>query len=336
MDTTLDQYTKYDQAIAIKADYTPAIRDMLHHLVSLLRGNRWTIAQLGRELNEDASVINRLLLGTYPKDPANVCAAISNALSLYESRTIGVDRPRYVNTVQARRIWETADDARQNQRIRQIIGKTQIGKTWAAKEYARTHAKTIYTYIPRPVTIGNVARNLAKACGVSAKGSVYEITDRIRDTLTSSHLVIIDEMQQLMLMDTQGGVNALEWLRLEIYDQVECGMLMIADNAWGAAFSSEKAIGSIERTTRRGGKLILPDLPTRQDVEAFRLHYGFPSTPDPESASIITRAANAYGMRVLGDLFHSASQLAAQTNDPIDWIHFLRAYDRYVKLNGNI
>lgn len=346
MDTTIqlrnsgilpaEKYNEYAQAIRTCPDYTPEDRSILNRALETAREKGWNMLQLGKACNMDGSTANRLMLGTYPTNPARMIARMDNALRIVESRSQGTEKPEFVYTIQAQRIFETADEARTEQELYNITGASQIGKTYACKEYARTHDLTIYTYIPRPVRLSNMVRRLAKDVGVSPVGRLDDVTDAIRDKLTPDHLIIVDELQQLMLTKHRTmGLDILEYLRLEIFEQVGCGMLLVADTAWDSAFGEGMAKGTMERATKRGGKLKLPALPTNQDVETFCRHYGLATPPDKYEEDAIFDVASQYGMRVLSKLFRKASKIAYLRGEAISWNHFAEAYQNYVDLNGS-
>lgn len=331
---TLAKYDELKASLAEQA-YPHEVKSVLQDVIKVGRHEACSLNVLGKMLNTSGTTIMRLMKGSYEADETTMVSRIGEAIKLWHSRNQGVPIPEFVSTAQARNIFAAADEARSEQEIIQIIGMTQIGKTWACKHYAKTHDRTIYTYICRPATIGNIARNLAEACGVSSAGRLDTVTRRIREALTPNHLVIVDEMQQLLIMDSNAGASALEWLRLEIFDQVGCGMLMVADNAWGDAFASSKMSGSMQRTKKRGGALHLPNVPTNQDVQAFCKHYAMPEQITAEAADIIKKSVRRDGMRALNKLFRKATRISARGKEITNWNHFVIAYETGKALRGD-
>lgn len=219
-----------------------------------------TLAALGDAIDYSPTVVQRILSGTYGAGTDKVITSIYRYKSLYEARKETGDRPPYVQTSMAQRIWDAADYARVRQQIVSVIGLTQRGKTTAIREYAATKGATVLVRCPVSPSPGKMIRRMAQALGNTGTGNMDMYMDYLYRTITPQHLIVVDEIHQVILQERKLGIRTVETLR-EIADECGCGMLLIGTKVWCDALNRDlNWKGVLEQIVKRGMTVALKDV----------------------------------------------------------------------------
>ena len=154
-----------------------------------------------------------------------------------------------------------------NQAAAILVDRTDIGKTVAAKEYARTNKNVFYIDCSQVKSKREFVRELARTVGVNGEGKIVDVIRETKYLLRNleAPLVILDEAGDLSY-DAFLEVKAY-WNALEKY----CGWYMIGADGLRAKIErhiNHKTVGYAEIFSRFGKKYnsALPDTPADQKM----------------------------------------------------------------------
>lgn len=156
---------------------------------------------------------------TYTGNNENVTLKIQNYLDREQQRVQKWVLPETdISTMQY--VTEIARLCHTHNRIGVCVGVAGLGKTYAAKAYAKKFIDTILVESNYNFTAKALLTDIHKNTGLSCKGSSYEMMEEIIDKLSGSNrLLIIDEAENLRR-------EALEIAR-RIHDKTDIGILLI-------------------------------------------------------------------------------------------------------------
>jgi len=147
-----------------------------------------------------------------------------------------------------------------------VTAEAGVGKTFAGREYIRTHANAhLVTISPHTRTIHNMLAEIAATIGVeerSASRLVRAIARRLQRTGDGT-LLVIDEAQNL-------NDDAINQLRHFVDDPAcRCGVALLGNSATYARLSQWGKGEKYGQLTRRIFKRIKLDRPTADDLATF-------------------------------------------------------------------
>ncbi len=251
-------------------------------------------AEVARITGLSSTTISRVLSGTYAGDMERVMGKLSAVRCVEREREEEFTRIPYVETSTARTIARTCDRVRLFGHLTRLIGRSQIGKTWAARHYAETHPNTLLITMPNNPTTGAVVRPLASALGVPYCQATDRALDAIAPKLSRNALIIVDECQQATYRTRSGVQGPLEWLRM-LKDATNCGMLLIGTQSFDAATRSGPDAIILEQICKRGKAEYLSPVPTEGDLALIYACYGLP-VPTPAAHSLLVDMATRFGL----------------------------------------
>lgn len=319
-------WDQYEKAITDCPGYTQEQRKAVLWLNNLGRTENMTLAALGDAIDYSPTVVQRILSGTYGAGTDKVITSIYRYKSLYEARKETGDRPPYVQTSMAQRIWDAADYARVRQQIVSVIGLTQRGKTTAIREYAATKGATVLVRCPVSPSPGKMIRRMAQALGNTGTGNMDMYMDYLYRTITPQHLIVVDEIHQVILQERKLGIRTVETLR-EIADECGCGMLLIGTKVWCDALNRDlNWKGVLEQIVKRGMTVALKDVLPVKDLRQLWEHYGL-REPDGQTLAFVKSTANDVGLGRYTKLLSIGYTIATKTGQEYGWQHFRSAAD---------
>lgn len=295
------------------------------------------------------NVIYKIMTGKYIEPltkrqldvPPKLIKAIGEFLALEKERALGGGRDIFVVTPTVKRIWAMCDLARESQTPVWVLGPSHVGKTRALEEYAiqNNHGRTIYVRMKAASGLGGMVRRIASKVGISDKGNVADLQDRIKNGLAPNMLLLIDELHLLANTYRKESYFAcLEVLR-EIYDEVKCGVVFCGTRLKLESLVRAGQHGEMEQLVRRGvHKLILPDHVSLEDVRMIVAQAGLslPSKRDKvtvqvgkvteEPYEICRQLAKNEGLLALSERIRYAHKLAAKAGTKVSWQHFCQAH----------
>jgi DNA transposition AAA+ family ATPase len=123
----------------------------------------------------------------------------------------------------------------------------------------------------------------------------------------------------------------MEFIRLEIYEEVNCGIVLCGTNVFRDEVEKGKQKGILEQTKRRGMvPLQLPSMLPRADMDTIAAAYGLPSAPD-FIHQIRTEMIRKLGLRSYTNHLRAAGKLAYNNHQEFSWDHFVKAHDIMAK-----
>jgi len=301
--------------------------------------------EAANRLGFSPETIYQLMSGKY-RDPdtreakrpsAAFLKAIKEFLST-ESRRFMLGKNEMVETPTAKRIYTACDLARESQTVVFIWGPSHIGKTWAVERYyapRNNHGKTIYCRMRAASGLMGMVRAMAEAAGISNKSNTPDLIRRIKNATTPNTLWILDEVHLLANTYRKGSFFGCMEVMREIYDETECGMVLIFTILDDVKAASQQ---ELQQLWRRGvHKVPLPDMPTRGDVAAILKHHGldFPDkgfkvtvkgvTDEPREC--IRQQARFNGLKAITERIRYAYKMASKTgSEKITWENFMEAH----------
>src|SRR5581483_7623837 len=189
---------------------------------------------------------------------------------LIESRRV-VNKLGFIETSLTRKIFSVCEAALTYQKIVQIFGDSQIGKTEALEEYARqnNHGQTIYVRVPEGGGLNYFMASLADRLGFSSQQKIPELRARAIASFDSRMLLIVDEIHNIFSTGTNlTHFRVPEFIR-EIYDRTKCGVVISGTNVFEAKLAKAAGKKLFDQFQRRSlCKLQLPNIPTDDDLRS--------------------------------------------------------------------
>jgi len=329
----------------VEANYTEQLaqgsitRDQLQTLtwlVTVCKNEKYNLAEISEKIGYDSSTtLYRVLRGQYGADIRNVIEKIDAFRKLWEQR-LGVSKVAFVETTLSRQIFDFCDLTRTYQVIQPIYGDTQTGKSFALEEYRRqnNHGYTIYFQMPADGHKFNFLMALCTALGVSPKGNSAALAARAIGALNENILLIIDEIHQTCISNKSAiKLNTIEFIRLELYEKVKCGIVLCGTNVFRDEVERGKHSGVLEQTRRRGMAVLqLPSMLPRCDMDALAASFHLPPAPN-SIHELRTAIIKANGLRAYTNFMRASVKLAFNRGETVTWDHFVSAHDSLAKLS---
>lgn len=141
-------------------------------------------------------------------------------------RRVRKQRP-LVRTIVAERIIEALDYCRDYSAMVYISGPTGRGKSYTSEYWAEqnNHGRSKFLRVPSDCTRRTLVLLLARAVGVSVRGSTSDIELNLHKALGPRNVLIIDEAGHLLSKSGRPG-GAIELLR-DLHDITKCGVALI-------------------------------------------------------------------------------------------------------------
>jgi DNA transposition AAA+ family ATPase len=308
------------------ADLPDDQRSLIRWLHSHAVDQNLSLDELGKLVRYDSSTIHRIFHGRYEGNIARVCQEIADFKKIHEQRQQG-KKLDFIETELSKKIWRVLDAAREFQRIAFIIGASQSGKTTAIIEYARrfNHGSTIYVRMSTGGAFIAFLRNLATALRISANNTQNELINRTVSAFDDRMLLIVDEIHQCCFGRADTAPRTIEFIR-ELHDTARCGVVLCGTPVFDDEMENGRMSNILLQTKRRRlCKLMLPDEPTRADLDRFAAAYGLPPATGEHlklQSSIIK--SEALGMWLT--MLRMAAKIAARRGEKMTWSHVSQAH----------
>jgi DNA transposition AAA+ family ATPase len=177
---------------------------------------------------------------------------------------------------------------------------------------------------------------LAESLGVSAKANTPAMIERIKKALAPNHLVIFDEVHQLQYTYRKESFFACIEVIREIYDHVECGMVLCTTNVFRGRFEDAQK-EELEQIFRRGvHKVQLGDIVRTEDLKPILGKAGleWPSRRftieiagvKDQPHEVLRKLAREGGLKAITERIRYGRRLAANNKEPLSWSHVIHAH----------
>lgn len=244
----------------------------------------------------------------------------------------------FCHTPLARRVYQACDLARESRTPVFMYGASHIGKTWALRHYTidNNHGRTVMIRVPAKDGLGGLVKAIASGLGISTKANTPAMIERIKKALAPNHLLIFDELHQLQYTYRKESFFAcLEVLR-EIYDHVECGMVLCTTNVFRGRFENARK-EELEQIFKRGvHRVQLGDIVRVEDLRVIlnQVHLEWParrftitiSGVQDQPHEILRKLAREEGLKSITERIRYGRLLADKTGEALSWKHFVHAH----------
>lgn len=307
---------------------TAAVIDMPNpaDVVALVRAEierrALTQTQVAREAGISATSLAQILGGTYAADPRRILAKLEQWLSSLRERAAQPqlpEAPQWVPTATAERILSALGYAQMAGDVAVVYGGAGVGKTSAAREYARRYPNVwIATMSPATAGVTTALEEVCLALGMrelpqGAARMSREIVARVRET---RGLLIVDEAQHL-------SVGALDALRA-IHDATGVGIALMGNEMIYARMTGGARVAWLDRLFSRIGRRLRIARATRPDVEALADAHGVADAQALQRLASIGAGAGA--LRSVTKCLRMARMMAAGREEPLSVAHIDAAW----------
>ena len=319
------------------ADLPDNQRSALRRFHAYYLENDLSLNEAGKLIDLSGSTLGLAFRGKYEAKLDSLVSEIESFFELQDKRNQS-RKLQFIPTQLTERIWRVCESALEFQRVAFIFSESQVGKTEALVEFARTHnhGSTIYVSVPTGGHISHFLCRLAETLRISARMRPAELRQRIIGAFDSRMLLIVDEAHQCILEHAYSTcrLQTIEFIR-EIFDQTHCGLVLCATKVFQEAMergSLEKLLRQMKR--RRLCALNLPDQPTQQDLNTFSAAYGLPPSIG-EARKLEASMVDSEALGMWLTLLRMASKLATQRKQKLEWAHVLTAHIGLQQLERN-
>jgi DNA transposition AAA+ family ATPase len=255
-----------------------------------------------------------------------------------ELRRAKLGETEFVVTPSVRRIWDGCDLARESRTPVFLYGASHIGKTWALREYTlnNNHGRTVLVRVPGKAGLAGLVKSIAEALGVSAKANTPAMIERIKRALAPNHLLILDEVHQLLWTYRRESFFACIEVIREIHDSEECGMVLCTTNVFRSRFESARK-EELEQLFKRGVHQVqLGDIVRVEDLRPILDHVGLEwpgrrftveiAGVKDQPHEVLRKLAREGGLKSITERIRYGRRLAASRQEPLAWAHFIHAH----------
>lgn len=335
--TVADVYTAKREALA-RANYDPQTTEVLNWVIDTAEQNQWSFNKAAAKIGTSATVLSRIISGSYQASGERIVALISAFRTQYENRRTVADI-RYVETSLSRRIWGGIEYASTFQEIVSIIGNSQMSKTSSALEYRRRRQaagdeSVLIIRMPVNPSPAKVVHALLEELGLPANLSRAAAVSAIKRAITPRHTLIVDEVHQVATSPIR-GIQAVEFLR-ELYDETRCGLVLIGTNVWSAILagrSRQEWQGLLKQTLLRGMNIVLPARLGFSDEQAIWQSFGLPE-PDRETYAIVNKITSEFGLGRYVKRLRAGATAAIRRGVTYTWRGFLDVHEQITALES--
>lgn len=351
----------FDVVAAATSDLDDRDRDALRWVAQYGRAKNLTHDEIAAKLRKpDGSAYSgdslyQALTGRRePEQLKNLVAAIIKFRDIEEARA-GQVESGFIATAISRRVFSACRRAFLRRKVVFIWGESQIGKTTALREYARTHnhGETIYVRMPTGGSLDSFMREVATVLGIPTGNRAEDLRRRIIECFDDRMLLIIDEAHECLSehYSQKRGIRTLNYIR-EIFDRRGCGVVLSATNVFRDALLRGPHARNLRQLWLRGmAPLQLPDRPGKPDLAAFAAAYGLGPAPEEEVAvrvtyvdddgeerrQTLTHTPLALQTKVIADfglgrwnmILQEASDLARERRKTITWAAVVSAWHSF-------
>jgi DNA transposition AAA+ family ATPase len=235
----------------------------------------------------------------------------------------------FVETSIAKRVFMTCESAWAYQTTAFLWGESQTGKTFALQEFQRrnNHGLSRFIRLPAGGSKMGVLRRIAAASAVTRHGTYDHILDNIIGATDSTNILIFDEVHQVFTTYQRfNRISVLEMIR-EIGDTAHCGVVFCGTNVLRDELMAGEARKLLEQFRRRSAfEVQLPDRAPVKDLDAIARAFNLPPAK-AEARELIKHINLTSGLQQYTAYLRKAVNIAASQSDPVDWSHFIQAYD---------
>ncbi|HEI5044170.1 TPA: AAA family ATPase [Salmonella enterica subsp. enterica serovar Virchow] len=294
------------------------INDVFNTIDALIADGDLTQKAISREIGISDATLSELRKGRYKGDSDGMHDKLIAWHRTWLKSQELPDVPQVVETRTFRDLYELFDSVRIFRCISVLVGVPGVGKTVAAREYARQEPNTwMVTLSPAHSSVTECLLELADALGLDNPGKTKgALTRSIRKKLNNARgLVIVDEADHL-------SVDGLEQLRA-IQDATSVGMVLIG-NPRQLANATRRGTDDMARLFSRFARTKQLRKSKKADVEAIARAWGIRGE---DELAVMQRIAEKPGaLRVLTHTLNYARTMANGAGVSLNKDHIKTAF----------
>lgn len=329
---------------------TPEKKELIVWAFTWCINNNIFLDDFARQVSYDPKTIDKIITGTYrnprTSDLYDIPDQLAESIRRFRKDQAAIaqlGKIEFVMTPSAKRIQTYCELARESRTPVFIYGGSHVGKTWSLEHYAvhNNHGATPLVRMPSSCGLGGMVKAIADKVGVSQKSNTADLIDRVKGSLVSNQVLILDELHQLIYTYRKESFFAsLEVIR-SIYDHAQCGMVLCTTNVFRSRMEEERK-AALEQIFRRGvHRLQLGNIVLKKDAEPIFAHHGlaWPSkslefeldagngkTITEKPLEILRWLAVNEGLKAMTERIRYARKFANKEKQPVNWKHFTQAH----------
>ena len=279
-------------------------------------------ARAAKEAGISDAAFSQWLSGTYRGNAATIAGKVERWLETRHERRLSASRmpalPAFAETATAARILNALSYVQSAADLGVIYGASGVGKTVAAREYARQHSNVwLVTVTPASAALGAFLARVAAASGVrlSSRRCADMEDSIVRRLRESGGLLVVDEAQHLK-------TRVIEQARA-IYDATGVGLVLMGNElVYSQLHGSVRAAAFAQLFSRVGKRLHLTGA-SRGDAATLLRKFG--ACADGEEKRFLSEIARQPGaLRAMLQVARLGCVLAGSKR--ADRRHLERAY----------
>ncbi len=190
-------------------------------LKQVMEAQGLTASAVARSLGISASALSQWLDDKYAGNVSRIDRAVNSFLRRQQERArLPRFKQVFVETSVVHKVWEVFRLCHLDGEIGVIVGEAGVGKTVAAREYARQNPDVIFVEADLGYTARSLFHELARHLGFMPSGTIHDVFEDVVERLRGSErLIIVDEAEHL-------PYRALELLR-RVYDKAGVGIVLM-------------------------------------------------------------------------------------------------------------
>jgi len=309
-----------DNVIAMQVDADPA--EVLGRVREEIARRGLTQAQVAREAGLSSSALAQILGGNYAADPRKLTVRLAQwlaRLAQQQAMPAMPAAPTWVATPTAERILAALGYAHMAGDVAVIYGGAGVGKTTAAREYARRFPNVwIATMTPATAGVTTALEEVCLALGFRELpgGGARMQRELIARLQGSEGMLVIDEAQHL-------SVAALDALRA-LHDATGIGLALMGNELIYARMTGGSRAVWLDRLFSRIGRRLRVPRAVRDDVARLAAAHGV------EDAACVRRlveiGSQAGALRGVGKVLRLARMMAAGQGAALTATHIEAAW----------
>ena len=317
-------------------EVTSAQVEALVWFLSMAKAERLSLKELAKKVEMSSTTLHRAFGGDYKAGLVNLVTAIEGYRKLYTARQ-SYGKTNFVETGVVQSLWQFCDYVRANGLLACIYGDSQLGKSFALREYQsrNNHGATLYMPVPAMGGFTRFLRRLNQTLGENGSAPAAAQHDTPFGVLNENKLLILDEFHQCLIVNGRGGIRShtVEYVK-DLHEQTRCPMILCMTNVGRSAMEKGVHQALLEQTRRRGvDPLQLPKLLPQGDMDLIAATYGLPPANQAVHqfrCEVILRS----GLKAYVTYLRTGMSLANNRKEPFGWGHVIKAHDVLARLSA--
>ncbi len=282
----------------------------------------------------DSATVHKVYAGNYPASVANFIAGLRAYRNLLADRST-VRKFQFVENAVARLTWTGLDYARTHGVITEVVGEPGVGKSIAARQWAREIGAPAACYFIVPSIGGRrtLLDSIAQATGKASGDTAEALFAGLMRVLGPHSTLVADEAHRLLPSERRSEPHLLDLLR-DLHDRTGCAIGLVSTHRFRNSIERFKGSYLLDQWTSRVALQVeIPPRIERADIEPIVRQ--FDPNADERFLNRMHEVALAEGhVRTLSHLLSVAMIIAENSNQTPGEAHVDRALTTRIQLAG--